>query len=146
DVSGNATFSGLTIEAGGENLKGKITFGTAVEFVVPPIFSKDTAGFALIKEGDRKVRVTFEEPYAMTPVVTTSMTFESTDNIDDVTTDDLFAKNLNSIVLEKDTTGFTILLNKNAPHNVRFSWIALGVKDAKVFESLGDGLEIVPPD
>jgi len=49
-------------------------------------------------------------------------------------------------VLGKDTTGFTILINKKAPQNIRFSWIALGVKDAKIFESLGGGLEISTPE
>jgi hypothetical protein len=45
------------------------------------------------------------------------------------------------MVVSKDTTGFTIVLNKRAPSNLRFSWIALGVKDAAVFESLGEGLK-----
>ena len=81
----------------------------------------------------------------MTPIVTTSIVFEATDNIDQVTADTLLGENITSLVLDKDAAGFTILLNKRAPQNIRFSWIALGVKDAGVFESLGDGLEFASP-
>lgn len=143
NVSNDATFSGLVVFGNAsEDLLGKVTFDSQVEFSLPPIFNKDTAGFAVVKAGDRKVRVEFAEPYVMTPVVTASMTFEATDNIDETNAEELFAENISSLVIEKDETGFTILINKPAPQNIRFSWIALGVKDAEIFESLGDGLEI----
>ena len=108
--------------------------------MLPPIFNKDTAGFAIIKEGDRRVRVDFDHAYVTTPVVSTSITFEATDNIDDVTAETLFNEGLTSIIVDKNESGFTILLNKNAPYNIRFSWVALGVRDPKVFESEVEGL------
>ncbi len=146
NVSEGATINGLVVFGGTPELPGKVTFDSQVEFNLPPIFNKDTAGFAVVKEGDKSVRVEFEEPYMVTPVVTASMTFEVTDNIDEVTAEDLFNQNISSLVVQKDETGFTILLNKTAPQNIRFSWIALGVKDATIFESLGEGLEITTPD
>ncbi len=146
NVSGDATFAGLTILKGTPDLPAKISFDSQVEFNLPPIFNKDTAGFALVKEGDKFVRVEFEEPYATTPVVTASISFETTDNMDETSIDDLLAQNITSLVIEKDETGFTIILNKKAPQNIRFSWIALGVKDVQVFESLGDGLEVINVD
>ena len=145
NVSESATFAGLTLLSGTTTFSGSVAFDSEVEFNLAPVFNKDTAGFAIIKEGDRSVRVSFEKPYAMTPIVTTSIVFEATDNIDQVTADTLLGENITSLVLDKDPTGFTILLNKRAPQNIRFSWIALGVKDAGVFESLGDGLEFASP-
>ncbi|MEO5635206.1 MAG: hypothetical protein ABIR14_01290, partial [Candidatus Paceibacterota bacterium] len=141
-VKGNATFAGLTLLSGDTIFSGNVTFNTGVQFDLAPVFNKDTAGFALVKEGDKSVEVVFEKPYAMTPVVTTSIVYEATDNIDAETADSVFAQNINSLVINKTEKGFTIILNKNAPQNVRFSWIALGVKDATVFESLTDGLEL----
>jgi hypothetical protein len=148
NVTNNANLAGLVLFSanGDEGIPSGVTFGVQAEFIIPPTFSKDTAGFAIIKEGDKQVRVDFEQPYAMTPAVTASMTFEVTDNIDNVSADDLFATDIKSIVIDKDVNGFTILINKNAPQNIRFSWIALGVKDAKIFESLGDGLVLSDPE
>ncbi|MEK7564311.1 MAG: H-type lectin domain-containing protein [Patescibacteria group bacterium] len=145
-VSGDAIFEGLTFFKGTPELPGKVTFDTEVEFNITPTFNKDTAGFALIKEGDKSVRVSFEKPYTTTPVVATSISFEATDNIDEINADALFSQNITSIVLEKDETGFTIMLNKIAPQNIRFSWIALSVKDANTSESEDTGLEFISPD
>jgi hypothetical protein len=146
NVTGDASFAGLTITSGSADLPGNIIFDSVVEFNMAPVFNKDTAGFAMIKEGDKSVRITFEKPYAMTPAVTASISFEGTDNIDESNASTLLSANVTSIIVSKDTTGFTILLNKRAPQNIRFSWIALGVKDAKTFESLGDGLQFISPE
>lgn len=122
-----------------------ITIGSPVEFTLPPIFNKDTAGFAIIKQGDKRVRVTFDQPYTTTPVVTSNMTFEVTDNIDEISFASIFEQNIQYVVTAKDQTGFTILINKSAPRNIRFSWIALGVRDPKVIESTIDGITIESP-
>ncbi len=142
DVSGQAKFDGLTFFTNAATFDGTVLFGNAVEFTMPPLFNKDTAGFAIIKEGDKKVRIDFDQPYATTPIVTSTMTFEVTDNIDDTSATDLFNQNIQYIVTAKDQTGFTIIINKNAPRNIRFSWVALGVRDAKVIESIYEGLTL----
>lgn len=115
-----------------------------LEFTLPPVFNKDTAGFAIIKEGDTRVRITFDSAYVATPVVNTNMTFEATDNIDDVTLGSLFTSDIKYVVFDKDVNGFTIAINKRSPRNIRFSWIALGVRDPKIFESVLKGLIIEP--
>jgi hypothetical protein len=74
--------------------------------------------------------------------VNTSVTFETEDNVDDSTANQLFANDVRFIIVSKDQTGFTILLNKNAPRDIRFSWNALAVRDPKVFESVFEGLTI----
>lgn len=142
---GKAQFAGLSFFTNTTAFDGGVVFGSQVEFRIPPIFNKDTAGFALIKEEDRRVRVVFDQPYVTTPVITTTITFDATDNIDDATADSFFMQDVRHLVVEKDQTGFTILLNKKAPRNIRFSWVALGVKDPALFESLVEGLVINIP-
>ena len=125
---------------------GAVTFTGETEFTLPPLFNKDTGGFAVIKEGDRRVEVTFEHPYITQPVVNTTMTFETDDNITDEEAEALFNDNVKSVVVNKSQAGFTILLNKNASRDLRFSWSALAIKDAKIYESVLEGLVINPPE
>lgn len=122
----------------------KITISSPVEFVLPPVYNKDTAGYALIKQGDKRVRVTFAQSYVATPIVNVSMTFETEDDIDDDEAAILFSDDIRFIINSKDQTGFTILLNKSATRDIRFSWNALSVKDPTIFESLVEGLVIEP--
>ncbi len=122
-----------------------MTFGSQVEFTVPPLFNSDTAGFAVIKSGDRRVQVTFDNPYIAQPVVNATLSFESNDNITDSDADALFASGVQSLVVNKSQTGFTILLSKNAPRDLRFSWNALAVRDAKIYESIFEGLTFTAP-
>jgi hypothetical protein len=145
NTTGESHFDGLTFFGGATTFTNTTVFAAPVEFTLPPLFNKDTAGFALIKEGDKKVRIDFDQPYATTPVVTSTMTFEATDNIDESSATDLFNQNIQYIVTAKDQTGFTILINKAAPRTIRFSWVALGVRDAKVVESIYEGLTIDQP-
>ncbi len=144
--TGQAQFDGLSFFNNEAKFSGLVTFDQEVEFKAPPLFNKDTAGFALIHEGDRRVSVTFDKPYVMTPIVNVSMSFETTDNIDDVSAMSLFDSDIRFVTLDKSNTGFTILLNQNAPMNIRFSWIALGVRDPKIIESIAEGLVINPPE
>jgi hypothetical protein len=144
--TGEAQFKGLSFFSNTTTFNSGVLFSAPVEFTLPPLFNKDTAGFAVIKEGDKKVRIDFDQPYATTPIVTSTITFEATDNIDDSSADDLFNQNVQYIITAKDQTGFTIVINKKAPRNIRFSWVALGVRDAKVIESVYEGLTIEQPD
>ncbi len=145
-VGKELAFDGLTVFGGGARFAGTVQFGAQTEFLMPPLFNKDTAGFAIIKEGDTRVRVKFDVPYATTPVVSASMTFEAIDNIDAIDLAGLFEEQYRFVVYNKDVDGFTIELNKPATLNIRFSWVALGVKDAAVFESVFDGLIIGTPE
>ena len=144
---GTVSFKGLSFFTSTTTFDSDVIFNAAVEFTLPPLFNSDTAGFAVIKAGDKKVRVVFDQEYAVTPVVAGQVTFEATDNIDEVTATDLFEQDVRYIILGKDETGFTILLNKPAPQNIRFSWVALGVRDPKIIESIFEGLTLeVPTD
>ena len=139
------TFGGLTFFNADVSFMSQVTFGAQVEFTVPPLFNADTAGFAVIKSGAKKVDVTFDTPYIATPVVNTSVSFEEGDNVTESNVDQFFANDVKFVIINKSKNGFTIILNKNATDDIRFSWTALQVKDAKVFESVIPGLVIENP-
>jgi hypothetical protein len=123
-----------------------ISFDSGVEFSVPPLFNKDTAGFALIKEGDRRVSVVFDEPYISEPIVSADLAFNVLDGITDMFADNIFGEDIKSIIIDSDQNGFTILINKNAPRDLRFSWTAFSVKDPNIFESVVEGLVFDEPN
>jgi hypothetical protein len=137
---------GLEIVNFDKQFTGKITFESQVEFNVPPIFNKDTAGFAVIKAGARKVDITFENPYVAQPIVSTTISFENSDNLSDDQIDQFFNEDIKFIVTNKSQNGFTIIINKESSRDVRFSWTAFAVKDAKLFESVMPGLTIENPE
>ncbi len=143
--AGESRFNGLSFFDSGVTFAQNVTFTGATEFTVPPLFNTDTAGFAVIKEGVRKVEVVFDAQYIATPVVNVSISFED-DEIDETAADELFTAGIQSIVMNKSASGFTILLNKNAPRDIRFSWSVLSVKNVKIFESLVPGLIIETDD
>ena len=141
---GKAQFDGLSFFSNTTSFAGDVTFAGKTEFALPPLYNKDSAGYALVKQGDRRAKVVFANPYIATPVVNTSVTFEDTDNIGDAEAQTLFTDDIRFIIIGKDKTGFTILLNKQAPRDIRFSWNALSVKDPTIFESVFEGLIIDP--
>jgi hypothetical protein len=149
-VTGSSTFaaatefSGLSFFSGTTTFSSNVTFSSAVEFALSPFFNKDTAGFAVIKAGAKKVDVVFAQNYIVKPVVNASIAFAEEDNITDIDTDSLFTSGIQSIVTKATTTGFTIILNKPAPRDIRFSWFALAVKDPQIFESIGLTLDQTP--
>ncbi len=133
NVSGTTTINGGllvdTIGSTGDTLSilnDMIFFGR-------PYFNNDTAGFAMIKNGARSVDVVFTQEYIDQPVVTANISVEASDSISE---DTIFNANLQYLVVKKTTQGFTIKLNKDAPGDIRFSWIALAVKSANVFQSI----------
>jgi hypothetical protein len=144
--SGESRFEGLSFFSNSVSFSGDVEFGGVVEFLVPPLFSRDTAGFAIINEGDTNVEIVFEEPYIATPIVNVNMTFEALDNIDDISLGALFNEDYRFVVYNKSVEGFTVILNKPAERNIRFSWVALGVNDPTIFESVFDGLTLDEPE
>ena len=133
-ISPRILTQGLVVESISA-LDKEIAFKDDVIFFGRPYFTTDTAGFALIKAGERKVEVKFEREYLDQPVVVASISQEAGDNEDSV-----FNGNLNYIVSQKSVKGFTIRLNQTAQTDTRFSWIALAVKNAKTFSSAVESL------
>ena len=132
---GKSEFAGLSFFSDMTTFNGSVVFGAPTTFNIAPLFNTDTAGFALIKKGDKRVRIPFDTEYLTTPVVTANISFETEDGVNDETAALLFGEDIRYVVLDKDTEGFTILLNKIATRDLRFSWIALSVKDVRMLES-----------
>jgi hypothetical protein len=122
-----------------------VVFKGNVRFNSPPTFNSDTAGFAVVKKGSDNVSVNFSQEYADTPVVTASITLDKLG--DDVAQkqleDAVLNGNLSFVLTQRTTKGFLVRLNKAAPEDINFSWIALSVKDAKT-SGLDNSSSITP--
>ncbi len=93
---------------------GRITFMDRVTFA-----DKDMAGNAVIKKGDKEVRIVYEKQFITKPVV--SITAKNTIN--------------NFAIKNESEKGFTIFLDSSAKDNIEFSWIAIKIADFKTFKS-----------
>jgi hypothetical protein len=104
---------------------GSVIFRGDVSFSGRPTFNKDTAGFAIIKSGATEVEVKFEKEYANEPVVTISMNIAGDVNIDDMPS---------YVVADVNTKGFKIRASKILGMDIRYSWTAIAVSEAKTVE------------
>ena len=146
EFAGETSFDGLTYFNANVDFAKSIKFEDTVEFTVPPLFNSDTAGFAVIKAGSDKVDVVFDKPYVTQPIVTVNITFEDNGNsMTDEQVASFFGEDIKSVVVNKTQSKFTIEINKVATEDIKFSWIALAVKDPKIFESVISGLIISTP-
>ncbi|MCL6096327.1 MAG: hypothetical protein M1444_01410 [Patescibacteria group bacterium] len=110
-----------------------VVFKGNVRFNQTPMFSKDTAGFAVIKKDGDTVQVTFDQEYNSTPIVTASIVFDKVeDNATQKQLEDVILNgNITYVITQRTTKGFVVRLNKPTPQDLNFSWVALSVKDAK---------------
>ncbi len=144
EFQGKTTFASLVSFLSDTVFRGKVAFETA------PTFGADTAGFATIEKGRKKVRVNFTEAYEKQPIVTVALTRDISPLLDEDADDDLradiaavekdfaetlFEAGIQYLVTEKDQSGFTILLSKDAPTDLSFSWVAIAVRGARTSES-----------
>lgn len=115
-----------------------------VAFIGRPYFDNDTGGFAVIAAGTQGIRVVFDHPYLEQPVVNATPSFETSEATEGVTKEQaqaeldrqiqtLFQQDIRFLIVDKDETGFTLLLNKTTPYDLKFSWMALAIRDARTF-------------
>lgn len=118
---------------------GKATFHSEVTFEDHPTFNKDTAGFAIVKKGHEGVSVVFDKEYKETPVINVSMVFNPDAGLPSEEVASIYKSITNSqytfLVVNPKTTGFSILLNKPAEDDIKFSWTALAVDNPSIFTS-----------
>ena len=117
-----------------------VVFKGNVRFNGTPTFNNDTAGFAVIKQGQDTVQINFNQEYANTPVVTASIALDKVgDSVSQKQLEDaILSGNLSYVITQRTTKGFVIRLNKPAAEDLNFSWVALSVQNAKT-----SGLNIV---
>ncbi len=140
-VGGPAEFRDKTIFDAIAEFFGNVIFHGDISFLGRPTFNSDTAGFAMVKKDADKVEVTFEKEYTAAPIVSVNMTFDpvklADGSIEDtkVLQNRVAESNYSYFIVNRNTRGFAIVLNKNASEDITFSWVALAAKDAKHFES-----------
>ncbi len=127
---------GLTVESISA-LDKEITFTSDVVFFGTPYFTTDTAGFAQIKKGDKRVEVTFDKAYIEKPILNANLSLENDE-------DAFFAEDIKYAISKATTTSFTIVLNKPASRDITFNWTALAVKNAKLFTSKAESVTPTP--
>ena len=126
-------FDGLKVDTI-DSIGGLLSVLSDVEFLGRPYFNTDTAGFALIKQGDKNVDVVFDREYVEQPIINVSMS-----SVDDETlSNDIFNNDIRFAITKKTQKGFTITLNKPAVSDINFDWTAFAVKNAKKSISVSD--------
>lgn len=132
-----AEFRGPALFAALVDFVQNVIFRGDVEFVGRPTFNKDTGGYAAIKEGEKQVRISFEKEYSETPIVTANSIWDiSEENLSALTHREIYLLQKQDFVIAAVTSkGFTILLEEPAVVDLKFSWTALAVKDAKTSTS-----------
>lgn len=116
-VTGVSDFFSTVIFHSNLTVSGKIQVG------------KDTAGVAIIPKGQSSVHIEFGASYGNTPIVTASLVVDEQKNSDGSVAQDVgqsvLSANYSYIVTQRSIHGFTILLNKPAADDLKFSWVAL---------------------
>jgi hypothetical protein len=142
-VSGTTALSGaVTIDTLGSK-SGMLTLTGDMTFIGRPYLNADAGGFAVIRTGDRQADVVFDKEYLAMPTINATVTFEEVlDNPDTYEVDEALinrnkveaylAHTPTYVVYNKSVRGFSILLSEPVPYNLRFSWSAQAIKDAKV--------------
>ncbi len=112
-----------------------VIFHKSVQFVSTPIFSKDTAGFAVIHKGASTIDVIFGKEYTQTPIIQASLTTSADTSHATTSAQELFQENYKYVITNQSPKGFSVFLNKDETADVHFSWTAIVVDKPNVFES-----------
>lgn len=148
---GDAVFYGKARFEGAVEYLAAVVFKDEVEFEKTVTFNSDTAGYAVIQKGQRFVDVTFDNEYKNQPVIQispsifklTEATFkemiaqefctelEGIEVCQDRLVSTILDSDLNYAVQNQTTQGFLIVLDREAPVNMTFSWQATAVKNVK---------------
>ncbi len=107
----------------------KVLFKGQTEFEKNPLFSKDTAGLAILNMGETGVEVKFDNSFETTPIVNISLMADSDEEGQSL------SENYVYYVANRNQNGFVIRLNKVARNNIKFSWTALLIKDVKTSQN-----------
>lgn len=133
----------------------KVVFKKDVEFAGRPIFDdgldisgkttfdKDTAGYAIIKEGNQSVAVEFDHKYSESPVVTATISLQQYEDSDvrSLAEELIFITNVKYIITNVSKKGFEIMADKKVDSDIPFSWHALAVNDPTTSKKKGGTLK-----
>ncbi|MDP1619844.1 MAG: H-type lectin domain-containing protein, partial [bacterium] len=139
DKSGNFIISSLVEFRGRATFKSvaefmdKVIFRKDVEFAGQTVFNQDTAGYAVINDGQDSVKIKFEKEYSEAPVVNASLSLQQIedDEVRRASEELLLLSGIKFIITDVTENGFEIRIDQKAISEITFSWQALAVKDAK---------------
>ncbi|MEK7552855.1 MAG: hypothetical protein AAB505_01980, partial [Patescibacteria group bacterium] len=137
-ISPRVITKGLVVDEIG-SLYDAVNLSGDVNFFGRPYFTTDTAGFAIIREGDRRVTVTFDRQYLESPIINVTMSAASEDR------QDWSSSGVRYLLTDEGVSGFTIELNRPTPIELKFNWLALAVKQPKIFTSSSEESTPTPP-
>lgn len=113
----------------------KVLFRNKVQFADEVIMNKDSGGYAIIKKGEDRVKISFEKEYSDMPIISATLSPQALKNseLQEAIAQYLLITNVKFIVTDVNTKGFEIRLDKKAELNFPFSWNVASVKDAQTF-------------
>ncbi len=103
------------------NFLGEVIFKDKVRFDQQVKFSKDAAGTVTVKQGQTKVKVTFENAYEDVPVINANLEASGTDAQKQA----LLGQEYSFAITDRSVNGFTIILNKAALTDIKMSWVSI---------------------
>ena len=136
-VGGRAEFKGLTFFQSVAEFFDKVIFHKSVEFAGETIFNKDTAGYAVIGDGQDTVKIDFENAYSNPPVVNASISLQQIkdDDVRKATEELLLTSDVKYIITNVTEKSFEIKIGQKAIGDIPFAWQAIAVKDAKTTQT-----------
>lgn len=136
-VEKDAEFNGIAIFKSMVSFIDRVIFKNKVEFEGQVTFNKDSAGFAVIKEGTDSVGIEFENEYAFIPVINASLSLQSIENdeVRKASEELLLVSDVKFIITNVTTKGFEIRISQKAISDIPFSWQTIAIRNAKTFES-----------
>jgi hypothetical protein len=129
----DVTFQGPAIFKAIAEYFDTVIFHKDINVLGTATFNSDTAGLAVIPAKANEVNVVFDKEYAASPIVTASPLWDTDQGTLDV------MNQLGTYILPKQdyiianvtTKGFTIILEQPAVTDLKFSWTATSVANAK---------------
>lgn len=118
-------------------------FDAGMDISGSPTFDKDTAGYAIIKNGNQSVVVEFDHAYDELPVVTATLSLQQYKDSDvrALAEEVLFLSDVKYIITNVSKKGFEIMMDKKADSDIPFSWHALAVIDPTTSKKKGESLK-----
>ncbi|TSC85122.1 MAG: hypothetical protein G01um101413_506 [Parcubacteria group bacterium Gr01-1014_13] len=113
------------------SISGTTTLLSDIIFFGRPYLNSDSGGYAMVASGTKEVVITFDNEYLDKPVIQVTMSFAEASSTEQESS--VFSEDIRYIVSRATTKGFAIVLNKTAPFDVRFDWLALAIKNPKLF-------------
>ena len=107
---------GQLLATQGLTVSGPAVFGDSVEFIKPPKFSEDTAGYGVIQKDTQWVDIVFNNEYSSLPIV--------------------IIDSANYVISNKTIKGFRVESRKPAEEDLRFTWMAIAVNNPRTFMSI----------